>query len=359
MSYKLLILQEFIPDYRLPIFRELALKYELTIGSTNDYNFQNELFKTKNIKSFKLNNIHLPSYKLIKLCNTFDVVIIMPDLHFFNYCLLPFILNNQKVISWSIGFRASYKLKYDYLRKKTILDYFLLLILRKCDANIFYYSMPKLFWKKLIKDNKIFIATNTVSVASSEDSFKSDFKNKKSIIFLGSLIKGKGILDFLKLFNKVLRKNKKFDINLIIIGDGPLKKSIDNFITENKLKDRVFVKGAIYDEIILSSYFYKSLCMITPNQAGLSVLKSMGYGVPVITKFNSITGGERFNINESNGFLYKSENELENIINQCFYNPAVFIKKGENAKKHYENNTSINQMLKGFEDAIYYVTEVS
>lgn len=355
MKIKLLILQEFIPNYRLPIFRDLALKYELTIGCPNYYNFDNELFKTKKIRSFQIKNLYAPDYSLIKFCKLFDVVIIMPDLHFLNYCFLPFMLVKQKVISWSIGFRASYKLKYNQFRKKTFLDFALLLILKKCDANIFYYDMPKLFWGKLLNENKIFTATNTVEVSTTSKLMNTNFENKKSIIFLGSLINGKGILEFIYLFNKILTDIKNFDVKLIIIGDGPLKKSILNYINKNNLKENIFVKGAIYDEDVLASYFYNSLCMITPKQAGLSVLKSMGYGVPVVTSYDSITGGERFNIKEDNGFLYHDEKELENIITQCFFNPSIFLQKGINAKSYYQSNTSIKQMTKGFEEAINFV----
>ena len=157
------------------------------------------------------------------------------------------------------------------------------------------------------------------------------------------------------MFNKILTDIKNFDIKLIIICDGPLKKSILNYINKNNLKENIFVKGAIYDEEVLASYFYNSLCMITPKQAGLSVLKSMGYGVPVVTSYDSITGGERFNIKEDNGFLYHDEKELENIITQCFFNPSIFLQKGINAKSYYQSNTTIKQMTKGFEEAINFV----
>lgn len=357
MKVKLLILQEFIPNYRLPIYRHLALKYELTIASLNHYKFENELFKIKKIKSFQIKNIHIPSYSLIKFCKQFHVVVIMPDLHFLNFCILPFVLYKQKIISWSIGLRASYKLKYDYLRNKTFLDYILLLVLRNCDANIFYYSMPKLFWGRLLKNDKIFVATNTVDTCQIEDSQKAEINDKKTIIFLGSLIEGKGILDLLKLIRIVIEEEKKFDLNLMIIGEGPLKESIKKFIIDNQLSSRVILKGPIFEENILAMCFRKSICMVTPNQAGLSVLKSMGYGVPVVTKFDSITGGERFNINDENGFLYKNENELKKIIIQTFKTPILFIKKGEKAKEYYIENTTINHMLKGFNDAISFVTK--
>jgi len=85
----------------------------------------------------------------------------------------------------------------------------------------------------------------------------------------------------------------------------------------------------------ISKLFTKSLLCISPNQAGLSVLKSMGYGVPFVARENAITGGERLNIiNNSNGILYNSQAELVDIISNSFLNKQEYIEMGRNAKEY-------------------------
>lgn len=350
---KVIVLQGSLLKYRDPIYSYLNKEYDLTLG----YMHENKLTGFYNLYKVpyrKLRGMFLPTLSFLNYIKNFEIIIIMPDLHYFNYCLIPFYFSSIQIISWSIGMRASYTLKYNIYRKKSLLDYILLSVLRHCDANIFYYDHPKIFWGGLLNSNNVFIATNTTSIFELNKK-KHDGLNKEFILFVGSLIKGKGIFHLLKSFLNAQKKHDGFNLKMVIVGDGPLKKEICNFIKKNKLDNCVFLKGAIYEEENLSSYFHKAICMITPNQAGLSVLKSMGYGVPVVTKFDSITGGERFNINDENGFIYKEDFELEKIISQSFLNPKVFQKKGDKAREYYHNNTTIDHMLNGFKDAFEYL----
>lgn len=349
---KVILLQGSLFKYRDPIYSYLNKEYDLTLGYMHE-NKLDEFYNFYKVPFIKIGGIFLPTLSFINFIKKFEIIIIMPDLHYFNYCLIPFYFLKTQIISWSIGMRASYSLKYDVNRKKTILDYILLYVYKNCDANIFYYNKPKLFWGGLLNSNNVFIAINTTSVYKSNQ--KKNNLNKKYILFVGSLIKGKGIFNLLKSYKNVINKYSDFDLKMIIVGEGPLKNDINSFIKKNKLEDLINIKGAIYEEEILSSLFEKAICMVSPNQAGLSVLKSMGYGVPVITKFDSITGGERFNINDENGFIYKEDFELEKIISQTFLNPKIFIQKGKNSLHYYQNNTTIDHMINGFKDAFDYL----
>lgn len=291
----------------------------------------------------------MPSHSIIKFCKLFDVVIFMPDLHFLNYCFLPFFSKKSKIISWSIGIRASYKLRYDISRKKKLLDYILLIVLRRCDANIFYYDMPKLFWGRLLKNEKIFIAPNTVFV---DENHKST-SEKKYLLFLGSLVEGKGLFDLVEVMKDLYFSG--FNLPLKIVGGGPLKPDLIDRIRDYNLINFILIEGPIYSESKLKSIFSGAICLLSPRQAGLSVLKSMGYGVPVVSNINSITGGELYNINKDNGFLYQTNAELKEIINKCQSNPELFISKGIEAKKFYLKNRTLRKMTVGFDEAIKYV----
>ena len=350
---KVILLQGSLLKYRDPIYSYLNKEYDLTLGYMHE-NKLDDLYNIYKVPYKRLGSIFLPTKSFMNYVKKYEIIIIMPDLHYFNYCLIPFYFSKTQIISWSIGMRASYTLKYNVNRKKTLLDYILLYVYRNCDANIFYYNYPKLFWGGLLNLNNVFIATNTTSVYKSNRK-KNYHSNKKYILFVGSLIKGKGIFNLLKSFKNIINKHSDFNLKMIIVGEGPLKNEINSFIKNNKLEDLINIKGAIYEEEILSSYFKKAICMISPNQAGLSVLKSMGYGVPVVTKFDSITGGERFNINDENGFIYKEDFELEKIISQSFLNPKIFLQKGKNSLNYYQNNTTINHMINGFKDAFDYL----
>ena len=88
-------------------------------------------------------------------------------------------------------------------------------------------------------------------------------------------------------------------------------------------------------------------------QAGLSVIMSFGFGVPFLTLKNSITGGERLNIeNNKNGILFEDIKHLKYILNNIENKEEELIDMGKQAKKYYQNNLNINLMFKGFENAI-------
>lgn len=46
--------------------------------------------------------------------------------------------------------------------------------------------------------------------------------------------------------------------------------------------------GGVYNDEELVSYFEKAIICIFPDQAGLSVLKSIGYGVPYVMHKDAI-----------------------------------------------------------------------
>ena len=356
MKPKILILQKIIPSYRYPLFSELNKTFDITVGYHKKIHGDELDFKTQKINSITIHKIFLPTFKFIKMCREYDSIIIMLDFHFINYCILPFVLTQPKIISWSIGMRASYTLPYDVMRKKTFLDVVFGYILNKCSANIFYYNHPLKFWGEEIDHNKVFVAFNTVDVRIPN---KITNNNKDSILFLGSLIKGKGLWDLVKSFKRFIEKNRDSNLILNIIGDGPEFKVLDRYIIKNNFSHRIFLRGAIFDDYVLKNYFERAICLISPGQAGLTVLKSFAYGIPFVTKYNAITGGERLNIvNETNGLLYKKENELDQILETCMTNLNSFKRMGINAYNFYWKEARMERMLEGFKNAINLALEI-
>jgi len=345
---KVLLLQGDLKHYRQPLFHRIGLQNDLTLGYINKNEIKPSTYKIFKINSFKIFGIYFSGIKFYRFLKKYDTIIIMPDLHYFNYCSIPFLLKNKRIISWSIGMRASYKLPFDIERKKTILDIVFKLILKKCNTNLFYYKWPIQFWDDKNISNKTIVVNNTILVP------KTNFlKNKKyKILYIGSLIKGKGIKNVLKSFNKLILNGETF-FKLEIIGDGPLKSEITKYIDENNLGNYVEMKGEIVDQELLKNVFKNTICCVSPNQAGLSAIMSFGYGVPFITKKNSITGGERLNIqNDFNGILYKTNNELTNIFLSLKSDYNDFLKYGINAKNTYNKNLNFNYMVETFINTI-------
>ena len=101
----------------------------------------NLILKLKNQLHFFY--LYIPTVKFLKTCNSFDLSSLC-DLHFLNFWILPFLRLKPKIISWSIGMRASYNLNYDINRKKLFRFYFGQ-ILNRCSANIFIINILLIF----------------------------------------------------------------------------------------------------------------------------------------------------------------------------------------------------------------------
>lgn len=346
LKTKVLLLQGTIPSYRVDIFNELAERVDLTVVYSYGKLPDNVNFKTMYIPTFKLHyNLHKKN--IYHLANKFNVVICMYDFSYLYFRLLYILPHKYKLIFWGIGVRAGYNTRYDsdetYFNKiKNSIN--------KADAIIFYSSYPKeKYAKNGIPVEKMFVANNTVRV------FKVNECNRDKILFVGSLYKQKKIFELLENYFIAYKQNRNIS-DLIIIGDGDERQVICEWIEQRNLTSKVILTGAIYDERKLAEYFSRGLICISPDQAGLSVLKSMGYGVPFVTHKNAITGGEIFNIkNGVNGILIDSFDELEKIILDTVNNKEKFITMGRNAIDYYYKNRTVSQMVDSFEQSINYV----
>lgn len=355
MKTKVLLLQGTIVSYRIPIYNIIAQNVDLTIA----YTIKNEcteevLFNIVKLNFNKIGGLYFIKDGFWKMCSNYDVVIFLADLHYFSYCVLPFIRRKFKVISWSIGIRASYTRRYDVTRKKDFVDKLYGKILNKADAIIFYMKAPIEFWGNQIDKDKVFIAPNTVEVL--ENKFDKTLK-KNRILFIGTLYKEKKIYELIDAYIEAKAKcNSDKFLYLDIIGKGEEYENIEAIIKERKLSDSIVLHGPIYNEKELAKHFSNSLLCVSPDQAGLSVLMSMGYGVPYITRKHAITGGERLNIiDKENGLLYKTQEELVSIIENANKNPENYITMGINAQKYYQSKTTPTHMAQGVIDAINFV----
>ena len=347
---KVLLLQGSIAHYRVPIFNLLAQHVDLTVVYSSGKVPQGINFKTLYIPTLKL---HFQVYKqnIYKLARDYDIVIATFDFWHIDFKLMERKNRPFKLIYWGIGVAASYNCRYDSIPKvgKKFFN-----AIKKADAALFYCDYPVEKYATMgINRDKMFVTNNTVQVQD----ITSLEQTKDSFLFIGSLYKQKKIDELLISYLRAVKKNDNL-FKLIIIGEGEEYDNIQNWIKENGLIGKIDLLGGIYEEDVLAKYFARALICISPDQAGLSVLKSMGYGVPYITNQNAITGGEIFNIkNGENGILIKDFNELEQIMLDALVNKERYLEMGYRAQKYYEQNRRIDQMVEGFLSAIDYVSK--
>lgn len=346
---KVLILQGEISTYRVATFNIIADYFDVTVGYYD---------KDKSVEECRFKKIKLDSYKLgpficvkslRKYCNQFDVVIFMDDLHALSYCLLPFGPRKFKTVSWGFGLRASYTRLYDVNRRHTFLDKVSQIVNESCDAIIFYMEKAKEFWRGTSFNlGKVFVAPNTTAV----EPIEIDPLRKKNLLFVGTLYEKKGIMALLQAYQSARYQSNNLPM-LHIVGDGADADKLKQYVADNDLSDNVVFHGAIYDEKKLAQHFCNALLCISPHQAGLSVPKSMGYGVPFVTLRDAITGGEKYHITHGEtGVFYEKDDDLVSIILDSASNPEKYVKLGVNAKAYYDNTATPKHMAQGAIDAI-------
>lgn len=107
-------------------------------------------------------------------------------------------------------------------------------------------------------------------------------KEIPTLLFVGNLVTRKGIYPFLEAV-KILSKKLKL-IKVIIVGDGPEREAVEDFVTKNELQDIVRLEGTKEPHELLWYYNAADL-FVMPSFAepfGLVYIEAMLCGLPII-----------------------------------------------------------------------------
>lgn len=344
---KVLLIQRRVKPYRIPVFRMLAESVDLTLLTAETELPEDPGFSVihGNIKRVLFKWWDQPIRRLAK---GYDAVICMLDYSYPQFLQLTQKPRRYKLIYWGIGVDAGYNTRYDGDEK--VVRRFAKL-LKRADAGLFYTDYPVAKYTALgIPAEKLFVANNTVQVAYSGEG------EKDSFLFLGSLYPQKRVDLLIGQYEKALKKAPDLP-GLVIIGDGSEREKLETMVKKAGMEAKVTFAGAIFDDTVLSGYFKKALLCLSPDQAGLSVLKSMGNGVPYVTHKNAITGGEIFNIhNGKDGVLLNDFSEMEALFLEAAAHWEAYLEMGRAARQYYLENRTVEGMVQGFIDAVAYAT---
>ncbi|WP_169777290.1 glycosyltransferase family 4 protein [Campylobacter mucosalis] len=341
---KILIQYNYILHYRKAFFNELAKYYEVTVLHSGKKSVtQKDLYKEIIVPVKKIGPFYFQKYVVSEVKkNLYDIHIALFDVRWINTVMSIYFKNKRsKFIWWGA-----------WLTKSFVANKIRLFFTKKADANVFYtYGAKKDFIGLGILDNNLFVANNTFDVGTGVKSYENINKNR--ILFVGSLDKRKQN-DFLinAFYNSLLEIQD--NIILTFIGDGPEKDYLQTLVKDKNIESRVEFVGRINEPDLLQNYYKESIVSVSFGQAGLSVLQSLGYGVPFITKINAISGGEKFNIKDRvNGFFCEdSQDSLKNTLIEICNNIEFARVLGKNAYEYYSKYCTIENMVQGFRDAI-------
>lgn len=163
-------------------------------------------------------------------------------------------------------------------------------------------TLRKFYESKIGKTKCIYIP----NVIDSLPDKRSKLTNK-NIITIGRLSPEKGqkdLIDAFKIVNKELPKTKLF-----IVGDGPLRKELEDYTKELKLTDKIIFTGFLGDKG-KEKYILDSSIFILPSYTesfGLVLIEAMSYGLPCIA-FDTSDGAKEL-LKNNVGILVKDRNK--------------------------------------------------
>lgn len=218
--------------------------------------------------------------------------------------------------------------------------------------KIDYIITPSEFYRtKFIEDginpNKIQAIHNSIEM----NDYNVETKDDGYALYFGRLSKEKGILNLINAFAKC---NKG---NLYIAGEGPEKEKIKKIIKENSLEDRVKLLGFL-DKEQMTDVTRKCKFVVVPSiwyeNCPYSVLETLAIGKPIIG--SNMGGIPELVIDNENGFIYNTVDELTEKMNVLFENEDLvkqFSKKSkELAKQNYDREVYYNKLKQIYDKVI-------
>lgn len=296
---KVIILYRVVQEWRRPVFERLAEQLDLSVFHGPDFEGSKVVstkketsFRRKSLTSIKLRKssknglIAMPIspflfFSLMK--ERPDVIITEGASNLFN-ALIGFIyckLFSKKYIWWSLGKLTG--TQHTGFRKKidTLVQY----LERNSDAIISYSSAGKKYFKSIgAEEENIFVAVNVVDTATKKVELKKaklDLVGSKkegfTVLSVGALTTYKKVDMLIKAFAKIQNQIPK--ARLIIVGDGPERKNLEDLTRKHKLNNIDFT-GRVFDGV--ARFFMVADVFVMPGLGGLAVSEAMLYGVPVI-----------------------------------------------------------------------------
>ena len=180
-------------------------------------------------------------------------------------------------------------------------------------------------------------------------------QNKKHFLFVGELVRGKGVDTLLDAFTKL----KSNDIFLDICGNGKQRDEFEEKAKKLGISDKVIFHGKL-DTEKLESFYANAYAVVIPSRApetfNLVGLEAMKYAKAVIA---SDVGGIREWLKEDENGITVPSNDSKKLalaLNFAINNPQQIKEMGHNGLESYEQNFKPNQHCKDIHKLFHSIT---
>lgn len=255
------------------------------------------------------------------------------------------IFNNKVVFSLRSG------KEYEIIKSNA--NKFHLKVLNTCDSILYQTEYQANVLKKYISKDQLYYFPNW---STNEKIIHKNYKKEGDInlLFVGWLIKEKGVIELVKAFKLV--KNKKVKLN--IVGDGDLKDELIRLIKKLNLTENIKLHGWKKSDELLDFYLNNHIYITPSHNEGLSnsLIEALSYSLPVFcTKINAFT-----DVLENNAIYFElnDEKSIANAINIYSQNVEFLSELSTRSKvlfdKKFNGNISKKNLLKSFQSETNY-----
>lgn len=356
MKYCVVILQGAVQHYRVGIFNLLAEYVDLHVITFAHPEISATGYTTHILPSHIDNTCLRIQYLRDLIDNIKPSHLVIPDhVSFPSFMLLGLFRPSChcKVLWWGIDFRSSNFCRR--ILKK--LWYVSILSINQSDLLLYYsYSMYHASVKYLPFALRSFVVNNTViDPCRVHGSTCKPYApiHRNLFLHVGSLTHRKKHHLLIHAFKSALPFISP-DVCLCFVGSGPALSSMSSLIHDLNLTSRIHIIPATADVSVLSSYYSRAIASVAYYQAGLSVVQSLSFSIPVITAFSAVTGGELANIFHGyNGLVLSgSHHELTQALVHLASNKASLDVLSENSRQSYRSFVSDEKFVEQFLSAL-------
>lgn len=182
------------------------------------------------------------------------------------------------------------------------------------------------------------------------DIFRKKYRleNSKIILFVGRLVKYKGLEYLLKAMRTVIEILG--DVRLLIVGDGPLRRELEYLTRKNALEKYISFFGNVNSEILRIVYALSDIFVLpsisNSEGFGIVLIEAMAHAKPVIA---SNVGGVPYVVNNGiNGLLVAPKNYemLGKSIVELLLDANKAQELGRKGQEYAKSNYSWNSTIK-------------
>ncbi len=145
-------------------------------------------------------------------------------------------------------------------------------------------------------------------------------------------------------------------IELILVGDGPEKDSLQKKVEKYGLKENVIFTGGIYEPEKLGRYLLASSVYVLAGMGGISINDAMCFGKPIIC---SVCDGTEIKLVKEciNGYYFKENNikSLIDIILKMLSNIDKMEKMGKESIKIIAKEINVHTVIDKYLEAFNWV----